>query len=169
MVQPGVPPGYQPGYPAGGYAQQRYLAPPQKHTTAYMSHVLLADVASWTVLLLSAGAESGELTGLGVTGLLVGAPIVHIAHGNNRGALLSVVARTGMPLGGALLFASGCDGFDCIGTAVGGAVLGYGGAVLLDWLVFAKKEEYKYPNQGLVMPTLELRHGGAVAGLSLQL
>jgi hypothetical protein len=155
-----------PAYPAATYR----LIAPKTTTVSYFTHVLLADAASWTVIALSAGAESDGFIGLGVAGLLLGGPIVHLMQNNARGAWLSTGARFGMPLGGALVGSSACDdGGDCLGSIIGGAVLGYGGALLLDWFVFSKKQKTTYPTQGMALPTLELKHGGAIAGISLQL
>lgn len=170
---PTVPTGYQPGmqpYPGGvypGYQPTAYLVAPQRKTESYFTHVLIADAAAWSLVLLSSGADSNGLVGLGVVGLLVGSPIVHAMKGNSRGAWLSTGARLGMPFLGAVVGAASCSDLDgdCFGTTVGGAVLGYGGALLLDWFVFAKKETVTYSTQGMAMPTLELKDGGGIAGL----
>lgn len=156
-----------PGY--GGPPVQQSLGMPYKRTRTYGWHVFLADAASWTVVLVGAASESPEVTSIGVAGMLFGGPGVHYFHQNSRGALLSVAARLGLPLVGAIAFSAGCSDFDCVGAAAAGGLLGYAGAVALDWWVFAEKDEYVYSQQPLVQPTLNLTRGGALAGFSLRL
>lgn len=172
-AQPGMtPPGQtqprpyqpQPQY-APTFAQYGQLQPTR--TVSYGTHVFLADLASWAVL--GAGADS-ELGALGAAGMFLGGPIVHLAHGNNSGAVYSLLARTGLPLGGALLFSSGCDdGGDCAGGIVAGILLGYGTALAVDWFHLSKKTEVVEMPQGWasLRPSLSISGDSAQAGLGM--
>ncbi len=169
-AQPGMtPPGQATPYQPQPYAQPyvQYPQAPPTRTVSYGTHVFLADLASWAVL--GAGAES-DIGAIGAAGVFLGGPIVHIAHGNNSGAIYSLLARTGLPFGGALLFSSGCDDdYDCFGGVIAGAMLGYAGALAIDWFHLAKKTEVVAMPTGWasLRPSLNVTRNGAQAGLGM--
>jgi hypothetical protein len=169
-AQPGMaPPGQTAPYQQQQYAQP-YVQYPQQlptRTVSYGTHVFLTDLASWAVLGASADSELGEVA---VAGMFLGGPIVHLAHGNNSGAVYSLLARTGLPFGGALLFSSGCDDdYDCFGGIIAGAMLGYAGALAIDWFHLAKKTEVVAMPTGWasLRPSLSVTRNGGQAGLGM--
>lgn len=161
-----IPPPYARPAPAP-YLQQNFQ--PQQRTRSYRTQVILADVASLGFVAAGTGSESAGLLTLGVVGMLVGGPIVHTFQSNSRSAYLSSGARVGLPLAGLLLFAGSCDDeFDCFEGMATGAVLGFTGALVLDWFVFSKKTEWV---TAPVKPTVSLTpdRSGAIAGLRFSL
>ncbi len=170
-AQPGLtPPGQT---PAQAYAQQPYVQQQQPITreVSYGWHIFAVDVASW--LVLSASRESEGLAMLGAGGIFLGGPMVHLAHGNTSSAGYSLIARVGLPFGGALLLGSTCaddGGLDCLGNTLLGGFLGYGTALALDWFVLAKKTEVVAPPTGWasLRPSLNVTPDGAHAGVAFQ-
>ena len=110
-------------------------------------HVFLADLASWAVVGIASGTNSEGFGSLAGAGLVFGGPAVHLAHGNTRGALLSVLARGGLPVvGGGLMYATCSDDerdelFGCLGHLAVGMIIGYGSALVIDWFYLAQKQE----------------------------
>ncbi len=176
-AQPGLtPPGQVQPQP---YTQQPYVQPnvqqqqPITREVSYGWHIFAVDVASW--LVLSAAAEESEgLAVLGLGGMFLGGPIVHLAHGNGSSAAYSLLARVALPYGGALLLASTCDNdadsWDCLGPTILGGVLGYGTALALDWFVLARKTEVIAPATGWasLRPSLNVTPDSAHAGVAFQ-
>jgi hypothetical protein len=166
---PGQTPVYQPAPYAAPYVQQPR---PATRTTNYGWHVFAADAASWVVMSAASDGDSEGLVNVASLGMMLGGPIVHLAHGNNRGAGYSLLARTALPLGGGLLGAAACDdddGFDCLGKIGVGVILGYGGALAIDWFHLAEKTETVAPPTGWasLRPSLKLSPKGAQAGLGM--
>jgi hypothetical protein len=131
--------------------------------------VFLADVASLGFVGVGAGSESAGLVTLGVSGMILGGPLVHVFQSNSRGAYLSMGSRLGLPLAGMLLFTGSCDDeFDCLEGMAAGATLGFAGALVLDWFVFAKKTEWVHQP---IRPVMNLTpdRKGAIAGLRFSL
>jgi len=173
QAQPGLaPPSQAPiqYQPAPAYLQQP--APSYTRTTSYGWQVFGADAASWLVLSLGAENSSNDgLTGLGVAGIFLGGPLVHLAQGNTSSAAYSLVARLGLPYAGAFLLSAGCedsqDSLDCIGQLFLGAMLGYGTALGLDYFVLAKKTEDIAPSGwASLRPSLQISSSGTKAGLA---
>ena len=172
-AQPGMtPPGQTVPYQGPRYEpmpELQYGQPTTKRTVSYGTHVFLADLASWAVI-SAAASKDGDIAGVGVAGLFLGGPIVHLVHGNNSGAVYSLLARTALPFGGALLFSSGCDdGYDCMGGVIVGSMLGYAGALALDWFYLAKKTEVVAMPTGWasLRPSIGMTADGAQAGLGM--
>lgn len=170
QAQPGRnAPGEVPSYVAGPPAA------PTTKTTSYRSHVILTDVALWlSIASLSDHGNEGMGTLLGL-GLVLGGPAVHLAHGNSRGAAYSLLARAGLPIAGGLAGGLVCGDseqdelFGCLGHVMIGVLLGYGTALVVDWTVLAEKKEVVYPTgYASIRPVLQLREGGAQAGIGFQ-
>lgn len=119
---------------------------------SYRGHLILADLGA--VAFLPLAATTHEHLAIGwVAGYVLGAPIVHLAHGNGGRAAASLGLRVGVPALGALIgFAiaesdsdSECGNLGCVlnGVAMGagGAVVGMAAAVLIDWVVLGGEEE----------------------------
>ncbi len=171
LAQPGeTAPGQNSAYdaPPPQYLQQYQ---PETTTTKYGWQIFAADAASWAVL-AAAGGESEGLATVGAIGLFLGGPMVHLAQGNTRGAGYSLLARTGLPLGGALLGAATCDDdgddFDCIGGVFLGMTIGYGTALVIDWFYLAEKTKVTGPPSGWasLRPSLQVEPTGAKAGVA---
>jgi hypothetical protein len=111
-----------------------------EHT--YGGETLTADGLSIGLIIASAVLPStnGTITNIGLGGYLLAAPAVHLAHGNPGRALGSLGLRVALPVGlgvggfytGYLLAGGGkgCNGFQCYGTVVVGALLGLTGVVV---------------------------------------
>lgn len=172
FAQPSMTP---PGQPAPHYYQPGpsylYSQPQQTRTVGYGLQVFAADAASWLALGASGSGDS-PVAAIGAAGVFLGGPIVHLANGNRAGAGYSLLARVGLPMGGALLFTATCDdseSWDCLGSGIAGLMLGYAGALAIDWFHLAKKTEVIAPPTGWasLRPSVQLRDGGAQAGFSL--
>ncbi len=173
----------QPGLAAPGQATP-YSAPPPTFiqqqqgtttvTTTYGWQVFAADAASWLVI-AAAADESEGLATVGMLGVFLGGPIVHLSQGNSSGAGYSLMARLGLPLGGALLGAATCDGdgsndgFQCLGSIFLGTMVGYGSALVIDWVYLAKKTKVETLRGGWasLRPSLQVTDTGAQAGFAL--
>jgi hypothetical protein len=126
-----------------------------RETRWYGWQTMLVDIGS-VGLGVAAGRAAGTGTGFAValTGYAVGAPIVHLAHGEGGDAGVSVGLRLGLPLVAGLIgYGIGAASFQ--GCAPGdwfcsrdwsagiGAVLGAGvgavGAVILDWSLLGRE------------------------------
>lgn len=147
--------------------------PPQTRTVTYGTHVFLADLASWILVAAASSSDSDELGGLAAVGLFLGGPVVHVAHGNSRSALLSVLARTGLPLLGGFLLSAACPAeerdefFGCFGYAAAGMVIGYGTALVIDWSYLAKKQEQvAATGWASLSPSLSVQRQSVHAGLA---
>lgn len=174
-----IPAVAQPGQTAPGQSAP-YAAPPPQYVQQYQPEtttikygwqVFAADAASWAVI-AAASDESEGLATVGALGLFLGGPVVHLAQGNSRGAGYSLLARTALPLGGALLGAAACDesddGFECLGTMLLGTTIGYGSALVIDWFYLAEKTKVTGPPSGWasVRPSLQVEPTGAKAGVA---
>lgn len=111
----------------------------------YRWQLLVTDIAS---LGLGMATQDGRLMS---STYVLGAPIVHAAHGNGGRALVSVGLRMGLPVLGALagisLEQAHCrstaqteDDCGLAGLILGGAA-GIGAAVLIDWFALGKVEK----------------------------
>lgn len=142
---------------------------------SYRSHILLADGAA-VAMLLAAGASGSE--GLGNAALATGAlggPLVHLAHGNPGRALGSLALRTGLTYGGLALGAASCtqgahdgeggeEGWECLGSALVGGMVGYGAAAIIDATVLGHQTRRARPLP--VAPQLGMTRTGMQVGIS---
>lgn len=154
--------------PREGAPRRSAPAPDGPHPTEtvwYGWQTLLSDGAAL--------ATTPIVPWLGVTTYLLGAPLVHAAHGRPIVSLASVGLRVGTPLVGAVggvLLSSGCGRDLCgLGYAAVGAAVGAGGAVLLDAFALAREaaEPAREGRPSAMRPSLAARReGGFDVGLS---
>lgn len=102
---------------------------------SYRKQVLLVDGLSVAAMLtgpLLANGDTdagGRLSMLGVAGYVVGAPIVHLAHGRVGAAAASLGLRTALPLAGMMAgFKLGPNDLACSGAASPDGEGGHGGS-----------------------------------------
>jgi len=89
--------------PAGGHLLQQPPPPPIGYRTeSYRLHLLAADVGALGVGVLGGITHNESLGSIAGLGIFTFAPAMHIAHGNYRGALRSLVFRVGLPVAGAM-------------------------------------------------------------------
>jgi hypothetical protein len=133
------------------------------HTRSYGLWVAGIDAAG---LVLSLATENGSFL---AGSYLLGAPVVHLFHGNFKGALGSFGLRTGLVLGGMLVGTAldqcGDGNYDLCGVEglVYGGLAGAGAALLLDWFWLAEKTTYV-----TARPPALLRAGSLQANPDLQ-
>jgi hypothetical protein len=128
----------------------------------YGSETLTADAISAGVMVagLFLPSTKGVVGSLGLGGYVLAAPAIHIAHGNPGRALGSLGLRLGMPVGlgadgvyvGVALVGKECNGIQCFGGFVVGAILGglgflsgMVGASVLDGAVLARERVPRSP------------------------
>src|SRR5256885_11702194 len=118
-------------------------APPPADETAagrwYGWQLLLADAAATALLFAPVSDQVGPLArGMGMTVLLMDAPVAHMAHRNGRSASISLLRLPGLLLGrllGTALGSVACTDVSCthmvplLGSAVGIAPV-----MIYDWL-----------------------------------
>jgi hypothetical protein len=110
--------------------------------TWYGWQVLLAD-ASWMALAPTVGLSTksvGAGVVTGISGFFILAPLVHLAHGNDKSFGSSVALRAGAPFGGAfagLLLALSSDGGNLNDKLLGGLAVGAGIGVVAATVVDA--------------------------------
>ncbi len=146
---------------------------------SYAGAVLAVDAVSLGIIAAAVSARASEgsamLTATGITGLVVGAPIVHLTRGNTRGALISLGLRVGLPYAGAMAGyqlgptdvvcatdGDGCSSGSMSGLVVG-ALVGTGAAILIDarWLSHTRPAR-----PARWSPTATLAPGGGSVGLA---
>lgn len=114
----------------------------QKVTRHWYGWMTLAvDVPAITVAAVGLAVDSAPAAYSGLVSYLVGAPIIHAAHGKAGTPFASLGLRTGLPLGMAVLLvpAEG-DSPDAIAAALVAFGVGAAGAVALDAAVLAFAE-----------------------------
>ena len=137
-------------------------------TTRYGWQIAAVDVA-----VVAAAAGLGENGGVqvGIAGLLLGGPIVHLAHGHSGRALGSLGLRAGVPVAGTFAFALACNASDddpsgetlhCLGPAAAGFLLGLAVVETVDLISARDVESSALP----VAPTLTVGGGAAQLGLA---
>jgi len=155
--------------------------PPPAATRWYGWQTLLAD--AWAVTLtivLSASVDQHDDTAVigavvvGTSAFVLGAPIVHAAHGNRANAAWSLVLRVGlMGLGAGIGAASGeaeCGGYQydhegcSVGYAAAGVLLGALMATIVDAAVLGRESIADRAGGATSVGFMPLRGGG---GLSL--
>lgn len=142
LAHPAAP---EPGPLASLPAEQ--ITAPAPRTEDYGWHILLTDLAVLSAGVASAGVDdSGEISStLFWGGYLGGAPIVHLTHGNPRGAIYSFGLRLTAPMAGVAI---GLALEDCsegeflcpLGGMVLGGALGMLSASVIDAAVLAERE-----------------------------
>ena len=142
--------GMSPGAAAAEGPNQTPAAPASSVDPAWYGwQAIIADALGGGLLALSSqipGPNGGVAVAvLGVTDLVVTAPLIHVAHAQAGRAGISVGMRLGLPLLGGLLGVavggSTCQppaaspgafdfsGLDCLGAQIGGALVGAGGGM----------------------------------------
>jgi len=152
------PPAYGQWAP-GPYYPPPWAAPPpdasaddsDEQENWYGWQTLAVDGTSLALAIGGGASELGAVAGLGVTGLIVGAPIVHFAHGRVGTGFASAGLRVGLPIVGALIgvAAEDChDGRDwCgLGGAAVGVLVGGVAAIALDAAVLAREDVKRDPS-----------------------
>jgi hypothetical protein len=151
-----APPAYGQWAP-GPYYPPPWTAPPpdasardsDEQETWYGWQTLAVDGTSLALAIGGGVSRQDLVTGFGVAGLFVGAPIVHFAHGRVGAGFASAGLRVGLPIVAALIgfAAEDCHGGDfcglgglAIGVLVGGA-----SAIALDAAVLAREDVKRDP------------------------
>ena len=140
-------------------------APPARINRFYGWQIVIVDVSSLLVTVAGGAAASDGVAALGVTGYVLGGPIVHFAHGNVGRGFGSLGLRVGAPILGAGIGAASanCHGGDFCGMreAVVGGLVGAAVAVVLDAAVLARDEVNGKPITGANWyPELQLSRDG---------
>jgi hypothetical protein len=105
----------------------------------YGWQLMAADAAAATLLFAPVSERMGPLArGMGMITLLMDAPIIHMIHGNSRGAALSLARLPFLLLGrfvGSAVGSLTCSQIDCVHAApVLGAAIGVAPVILYDWV-----------------------------------
>lgn len=110
----------------------------------YGWQLVLADGAALAVMFGGGAAESDLMMITGTAGLVVGAPLIHLAHENRGPAATSAVLRLGLPLIGGFVGSALCsedgagDSFlGCAPAAAGGIFTGWVTAMIIDLTLLA--------------------------------
>ncbi len=106
----------------------------------YGWQTITADAASVGTIALGINRRFTPLAIAGAGGLILGAPILHAAHGNWGNAGLSLGSRVLFPLGGMLLggvLSGGGSVTDGLAKTWGGGLLGFGAALVVDYAVIS--------------------------------
>jgi len=115
----------------------------------YRSQVLAVDVTSLVVTGAGLAGDAPAGIFLGVTGLVIGSPIVHVAHGNEGRAAASLGLRVGLPVVGGVIGLGICGGHDrdpepasnrgleCLVSGGVGFGIGAALALIVDYAVLA--------------------------------
>ncbi len=111
----------------------------------YGWQTMAVDTVSVGTFALGINLHSNPAALAGAGGLLLGAPILHAAHGNWGNAGLSLGSRVLLPIGGlalGALFRNGkqgrvADAFDALGSSLLGGLFGAGAALVVDYAVIS--------------------------------
>lgn len=137
----------------------------------YGWQVLASDAATVATTAVWLGAHNNELYGqLNFTaGYFLGAPIIHLAHGNYAQAGGSVALRAGLPFAGAM---TGCavygdrdEWFGCLPGAALGMLLGMTAASTIDAAALSYADAKPRPRSFEVLPSANMSRTGATFGL----
>ncbi len=150
-------------------------------TKSYWYQTLGADGLAFAFTLAGARGNGDAGVTLGLGTYLLGAPIIHVAHGRPGRAVGSVAMRIGLPFLGAMVGAAlepkhncrpGVDSFECgddegpSGEVVLGLLLGVVGASLIDATVMADGDAPAAKPQRTLAPTARASQHGIALGLS---
>jgi hypothetical protein len=145
--------------------------PPQT-SRWYGGQTLFVDGTSIGLVVLGATQESSGLIGLGVSGYLLGGPIVHWAHGHAGKGFGSLGLRVGLPIGGALAGVGlanchgGGGGYCGLGEALVGFSLGIIGAIVIDSAALAYEDvPVESRPTARVAPSLQVSQSSVCLGL----
>jgi hypothetical protein len=144
----------------------------------YLDDVMTLDTTNLALTIVTAGYGSV----ITVPSYLLGAPIIHAAHGNRGEAAVSLTMRVALPvLGGAIANSmyerrqdrcdSGyCDShgpFEQFFSIAAGAVIGATGAVVFDWIVLDHTTRVPVQRtRALVAPQVGIGERGLSLGVS---
>lgn len=174
--QPYAPHGqapFAPGYPPP--------PPPQTESRWYGWQTLIADGASLAAFGAGVAGAGGTAGGVGVTGLFLGAPIIHWGHGHVGKGFGSLALRALPPIVGAVLIIDGCgsgcfDGGDGKQSGQNSAEQTLGVLLLVAWLptaisvdaaVLAYEDVPVRPSPAVTWtPSITPMRGGATLGAS---
>jgi hypothetical protein len=114
----------------------------------YGWQTLIVDGSTLALMFVAVSSESAGSTfaAIGSTAYFLGAPIVHLAHGNPGRGGLSLLSRIGLPLTGALVgyrvetCQSSADLCGVAGLVLGG-LIGIGAAIAVDAAALAWEDE----------------------------
>jgi hypothetical protein len=116
--------------PAEPASVQPWRAPENTGETSgwYGDHILLMDAIAAVVINLGVRQEHGHLVLVGAGTMLLGGPIMHIAHGERDNLLRSIPLRIVLPISGAALglYAPESCKWGCHGLNTERIVLGLG-------------------------------------------
>ncbi|HEU0029964.1 MAG TPA: hypothetical protein VFQ53_04975 [Kofleriaceae bacterium] len=110
-------------------------------TDRYGLEIAASDGAAYATLAIGVGADSEPLLYLGMAGVILGAPTVHLLEGNAPGAAGSLVLRVGLPVVGGFVGGSGGHGLESIGRTLVGIVAGSLAASVIDIAWLAKHDD----------------------------
>jgi hypothetical protein len=115
----------------------------------YGWQLMAADAAAVALLFAPVSERLGPLArGMGMITLLMDAPIIHMTHGNSRGATLSLARLPFLLLGrliGSAVGGLACSQVDCANSApVFGAVIGVAPVILYDWVTARRPGQLFY-------------------------
>lgn len=153
----------------------RDVTPPPE-TVWYGYKLLIADAASFGLLVAGMSADMAPVGVPGLAGMFIAAPAVHLSEGEGGRALGSLGLRLLMPVAGGLI-AGGlyeldqkdsrdCDCMGGIFAVAGGMALGLAGAMIVDaaWLGWGKKATAE--KSVALLPSLAVTPNGASMGLA---
>lgn len=105
---------------------------------SYRGHIVASDGVAVALMIGALATDNEGLADASLVTAGLGAPMVHLAHGNPGRAVGSLALRAGATFGGLALGAAVCDsggsseGFECLGPVLIGGALGYGAAAIID-------------------------------------
>ncbi|HWN68738.1 MAG TPA: hypothetical protein VNM90_13970 [Haliangium sp.] len=150
---------------------------------SYLADVIALDTTNLAFTVITAGFGSV----LTVPSYLLGAPAIHASHGNRGQAALSLGARVGLPVLGAVaghaLYQRNqrretcsdddsiqCndwnEAFDGVLAIAAGAVIGATSAVLFDWVVLDHTEKVPARRSLVIVPQVGVSERGAALGVA---
>ncbi len=151
--------------------------PPRKPGEWYGYQTLLTDVAAAGMFGLAVKSGSSMFAVASVSTYVLGAPIVHFAHGHVGKGFGDLGLRLGLPVGGALVGAGlacafgGCSGkgdFAGYAPAIGGvlgAASGGVAAMILDWALISREPAAPRAAKVRLTPSLAITPAGGSVGL----
>jgi hypothetical protein len=149
-------------HPEASYLSDVPPTPPEKVPRWYGKTLLVADAASFGLMLTGAARDNRTLLDVGIAGMLLTGPIVHAWHGHLERGLIGVLMRFGAP------FVVGWAGYG-VGGQTGarvGEIAGYLGAVAFDGMYFCRdlvdEEDADEPG---ITPDVSIAQSGASVGL----
>jgi hypothetical protein len=124
----------------------------------------------WQILALDAALVGGAAASENpapIFAMALSGPFIHLHHGHSQRALASLGLRVGAPIAGAAIGAGSCDdsdgeGWECIGAAAGGFLVGAAVAEGIDLIMATDEHTVSAP----VVPTVGFDGRGATVGLA---